>query len=126
MLIWCCHGRAIKTFNLLQSQLIIVITLVMLLCPLGRVIGQGESETPAQVLQHLLALHGDNGTITVPQLRALLALLSQDQGKGDSDSTNVAETPATTPPKSNSSKVRKIGKVCTAHLIKLNVLFIDR
>lgn len=119
MLFWCCHGRAVKTFNVLQSQLLIVLTLAMLLCPLGRVIGQGESEAPAQVLQHLLALHGDNGTITVPQLRALLALLSQGQGKGESDSTNVAETSVTTPPKTNSSKVRT-KTIGIAHFSKLN------
>lgn len=82
--------------------------MAVLLSPLGQVTGQGESETqsPAQVLQDLLARHGDNSTITVPQLRALLVLLSQVQGEGDGDSSDVAETPATTPPKSNSSKVR--------------------
>lgn len=75
---------------------------------MGQVTGQGESETqlPAQVLQELLDRHGENSTITVPQLRALLELLSKGQGEGDGDSSNVAETPATTPPKSNSSKVR--------------------
>lgn len=93
--------------TLLQSQLMLVLALAVLLC---RVTGQGESETqsPAQVLQDLLSRHGDNSTITVPQLRAMLALLSkgQDEGDGDSDSSIVAEKPTTTPPKSNSSKVR--------------------
>lgn len=108
MLIWSCHGRAIKTFSLLQSQRILALTLAVLLSPLGQVTGQGESEkqSPTQVLQDLLARHGDNSTITVPQLRSLLVLLSQVQGEGDGDSSNAAETPATTPPKSNSSKVR--------------------
>lgn len=108
MLIWSLHGHATMTLTLLRSQLMFVLALAVLLCPFGRVTGQGESETqsPAQVLQDLLARHGDNSTITVPQLRALLALLSKGQGEGDSDGSNVAETPTITPPKSNSSKVR--------------------
>lgn len=107
MLIWSPHGRATMTLTLLRSQLMFVLALAVLLCTLGGVTGQGESETqsPTQVLQDLLARHGDNSTITVPQLRALLALLSKGQGE-DSDGSNVAETPTTTPPKSNSSKVR--------------------
>ncbi|XP_070820837.1 metal cation symporter ZIP14 isoform X2 [Chaetodon trifascialis] len=110
MLIWSPHGHATMTITLLQSQLVFVLALAVLLCPLSRVTGQGESETqsPAQVLQDLLARHGDNSTITVPQLRALLALLSQGQGEGEGDGdgngNNVVETPTTTPPKSNSSK----------------------
>ena len=77
----------------------------MSLGPLGQVMGQSESEqSPAQVLQDLLARHGENSTITVPQLRALLALLSQNQD--DENSGIVAETVAPTPPKSNRSKVR--------------------
>ncbi|XP_044052191.1 metal cation symporter ZIP14 isoform X2 [Siniperca chuatsi] len=105
MLLWFPHGRATMTITLLQYQLMFVLALAVLLCSLGRVTGQGESETqsPAKVLQDLLARHGDNSTITVPQLRALLALLSKGQGEGDHDSSNVAETPTTTPPKSNHS-----------------------
>lgn len=108
MFIWSRHGRAFKIFNHRWSQLIFIPALVMSLCPLGRVTGQRESETqsPAQVLQDLLARHGENSTITVPQLRALLALLSQNQDKGDENSGKVAETIATTPPKSNMTKVR--------------------
>ncbi|KAI3372534.1 hypothetical protein L3Q82_023005 [Scortum barcoo] len=104
MLNWCPHGRAAMTLTLLWSKLMFVLALAVLLCPLSGVTGQGESETqsPAQVLQDLLARHGDNSTITVPQLRALLVLLSKGQGEGDSD--KVAETPTTIPPKSNSSK----------------------
>uniref|UniRef100_A0A8P4KB50 Metal cation symporter ZIP14 n=1 Tax=Dicentrarchus labrax TaxID=13489 RepID=A0A8P4KB50_DICLA len=88
------------------TLLMFVLALTALLCPLGRVTGQGESETqsPAQVLQDLLARHGDNSTITVPQLRALLVLLSRRSTEGDSDGSIVAETPITAPPKSNSSK----------------------
>ncbi|XP_071340034.1 metal cation symporter ZIP14 isoform X2 [Trachinotus anak] len=103
MLIWSPHGRTTTT---IQSQPRFVLALAVLLCPLGLVTVQGESQTqsPAQVLQDLLARYGDNSTITVPQLRSLLAVLSQGQGKGDNDSSNVAETPTSRPPKSNSSK----------------------
>ncbi|XP_034728752.1 metal cation symporter ZIP14 isoform X2 [Etheostoma cragini] len=107
MLIWFPHGRATMTITLLQSQLMFVLALTVLLCPLGRVACQGEAQrqSPAQVLQDLLSRYGDNSTITVPQLRSLLGLLSQSQGEGDSDSSNVAETPPTIPPpKSNRSK----------------------
>ncbi|XP_078107545.1 metal cation symporter ZIP14 isoform X1 [Sander vitreus] len=107
MLIWSPHGRATMTITLLQSQLMFVLALTVLLCPLGRVACQGEvqKQSPAQVLQDLLSRYGDNSTITVPQLRSLLALLSQSQGEGDSDSSNVAEKPTTIPPpKSNRSK----------------------
>ncbi len=108
MLIWSPHGHATMTLSLLRAQMMVVLALAVLLCPLGGVTGQGEGETqsPAQVLQDLLARHGDNSTITVPQLRALLALLSKGQGEGDSDDSKVVETPTTTPPKSNSSRVR--------------------
>ncbi|XP_059192970.1 metal cation symporter ZIP14 isoform X2 [Centropristis striata] len=107
MLVCCPHGRAAMTITLLQAPLMFVLALTVLLCPLGRVTCQGESQTqsPAQVLQDLLSRYGDNSTITVPQLRSLLALLSKGQGDGDADSSNVETTPAaTTPPKLNSSK----------------------
>ncbi|GLD54417.1 zinc transporter ZIP14-like isoform X1 [Lates japonicus] len=107
MLIWSPHGRHTTTVSLRQSQLMFVLALATLLCPPGLVMGQGESQTqsPAQVLQDLLARYGDNTTITVPQLRSLLALLSEGQGEGGGDSSShMAETPTTTPPKSNSSK----------------------
>ncbi|XP_018544009.1 metal cation symporter ZIP14 isoform X1 [Lates calcarifer] len=108
MLIWSPHGRHTTTVSLLwQPQLMFILALAALLCPPGLVTGQGESQTqsPAQVLQDLLARYGDNTTITVPQLRSLLALLSEGQGEGGGDSSShVAETPTTTPPKSNSSK----------------------
>nr|XP_046241897.1 metal cation symporter ZIP14 isoform X1 [Scatophagus argus] len=106
MLFWSTHGSITMTFVLLRPYLVFVLALAVLLCPLGAVAGEGESETqsPAQVLQELLARHGDNSTITVPQLRALLALLSQGQDEGDGDGGNVSETPTITPPKSNNSK----------------------
>ncbi|XP_068167913.1 metal cation symporter ZIP14 isoform X1 [Antennarius striatus] len=106
MLIWSHHGRAPMTFTLLQTQLMFFLAVAGLIFPVGEVTGQGKNETqsPAQVLQNLLSRHGDNSTITVPQLRELLALLSLGQGDGHSDSSSVAETPATALPKSNSSK----------------------
>ncbi|XP_069379351.1 metal cation symporter ZIP14 isoform X1 [Paralichthys olivaceus] len=100
------HGRVMTTVTSLQSRLMFALTLAVLLCPLGSVTAQGESQTqsPAQVLQDLLARYGDNTTITVPQLRSLLALLSQDRGDGNGESGNVPESPTSPPPKSNRSK----------------------
>lgn len=92
------RGCAINTFTLIQ--------LVTIICPLGRVTGQGESriQSPAQVVKELLIRHGDNSTITVPQLRALLLLLSEGQDKGDGVGSTTP-IPATTP-RANGSKVR--------------------
>uniref|UniRef100_UPI0037E7DA83 metal cation symporter ZIP14 n=1 Tax=Semicossyphus pulcher TaxID=241346 RepID=UPI0037E7DA83 len=106
MLIWSPHGRATMTISLLQPQQIFILALAVLLCPLGRVTGQGLSETqsPDQVLQDLLTRYGDNVTISVPQLRALLARLSQGQGGSDGDGSKVAETSTTAPPKTNRTK----------------------
>uniref|UniRef100_A0A3Q3KKA0 Metal cation symporter ZIP14 n=1 Tax=Monopterus albus TaxID=43700 RepID=A0A3Q3KKA0_MONAL len=86
MLVWSPHGRSTTAITLFQPLLMLILALKVLLCPLGLVMGQGESHTqsPHQVLQDLLARYGDNGTITVPQLRSLLALLSQGQAEGDS------------------------------------------
>lgn len=97
------HGWAINAFRLIQ--------MVIVLCPLGQVTGQEESKTqsPAQVLQDLLIRHGDNSTITVPQLRALLELLSQGQKKGDGDGS-TAQSPATTSTRANISRVRLLKK----------------
>lgn len=99
MLFRSSHGCAVDAFRLIQ--------LVTVLCPFGQVTGQGESgaQSPAQVLQDLLVRHGDNSTITVPQLRALLELLSQGQEKGNVDD-RPTHGPATTPLRANSSKVR--------------------
>ncbi|KAM6930547.1 metal cation symporter ZIP14 [Xenentodon cancila] len=106
MLIWSPHGRASKTIPLRYSQVQLLLSLAVLLCPVGRAAGQEESQTqsPAQVLQELLARYGDNTTITVPQLRSLLAVLSQGQSESDGDGSNVPETTTTTPPKANSSR----------------------
>ncbi|XP_047185113.1 metal cation symporter ZIP14 isoform X1 [Scophthalmus maximus] len=106
MLMQFPHGRT-ATAAVLRSRPMLVLALAALLCPPGLVTVHGENRTqsPAQVLQDLLARHGDNGTITVPQLRSLLALLSQDQGEGVSSGggSNVVEAPTSSPPKSNSS-----------------------
>lgn len=100
------HRGLTATVTLVQLSM----TLAVLLCPLGRALAQEESQTqsPARVLQDLLARYGDNDTITVPQLRSLLARLSQGQGdSGGSNGTAITERPPTTLPKTNSSKVRK-------------------
>ncbi|KAF3851491.1 hypothetical protein F7725_013263 [Dissostichus mawsoni] len=107
MLIWSPHGCAAVTITPLQSKLMFVLALAVLFCPIGQVTckGEGQTQSPAQVLQDLLSRYGDNSTITVPQLRSLLALLSQGQAEGDNISSNVPEIPKTiTPPKTNSSK----------------------
>ncbi|XP_031726413.1 metal cation symporter ZIP14 isoform X1 [Anarrhichthys ocellatus] len=104
MLIWSPHGRATTSITLLRCQLMFVLALAVT-CQ-----GEGQTQSPAQVLQDLLSRYGDNGTISVPQLRSLLALISQGQGEGDAgdgdgDGSNVAETPTiNTPLKSNRSK----------------------
>ncbi|XP_008334314.1 metal cation symporter ZIP14 isoform X1 [Cynoglossus semilaevis] len=105
MLMWFPNGSVTTTITSVQSKMIFVVALAVLLCPLDFVTAQGESQnlSPAQVLQDLLARYGDNTTITVPQLRSLLSLLSQDQADGISGS-NVANTTNSTLPKSNSSK----------------------
>lgn len=83
----------------------LVLAVVVLLSCIGRMTGQGEGEaqSAAQVLQDLLARYGDNSTITVPQLRSLLAILSQ--GHGDGNGSDVAESAPAAPPRTNSSKV---------------------
>ncbi|XP_070690563.1 metal cation symporter ZIP14 [Pempheris klunzingeri] len=103
MLMWSPLGGSPMTTSCVRSQLMVVLALALLLCPVGQVTGQGESHaSPAQVIQDLLTRYGANSTITVPQLRSLLALLSQAQGDGDDG--HVEESPTTTAPKANSSK----------------------
>ncbi|XP_055367137.1 metal cation symporter ZIP14 isoform X2 [Betta splendens] len=96
MFVWSPHGHKTITTAVLQMML----TAAVMLCVLASVRGQGENQTqsPAQVLQNLLARYGDNTTITVPQLRSLLALLSQGQSKGD------GQLSTTNRPKANNSK----------------------
>lgn len=109
------HGRTTSATTLPPLAL----ALAVLLCV---VTGQGENRTqsPAQVLQDLLARYGDNSTITVPQLRSLLSLLSQ--GEGDGDGSDIAETTPTIPPKSNRSKVRTKITLHYTGFISLNAL----
>uniref|UniRef100_A0A1A8FNT4 Solute carrier family 39 (Zinc transporter), member 14 n=1 Tax=Nothobranchius korthausae TaxID=1143690 RepID=A0A1A8FNT4_9TELE len=91
------HGRAFMTITVL-------LVVIMLVCPVGRVAGQGGSQSPAQVLQDLLTRYGNNSTITVPQLRSLLAALSQDQSENFQDVSHAGQTTTATPPKTNRSK----------------------
>ncbi|KAM4616939.1 metal cation symporter ZIP14 [Polymixia lowei] len=97
-----------STAGLLRPRLTLTLALAALLCPLGSVLGQGDSQTlsPAQVLQDLLARYGDNASISVPQLRSLLARLSQGDGSSGSGngSTAITERPPATPAKANRSK----------------------
>ncbi|CAL8248491.1 unnamed protein product [Merluccius merluccius] len=86
------HGCPTTTTRLHRPHLMLL--LIMLLCPLVKVLAQGDdhhtqAQSPTQVLQELLTRYGDNFTITVPQLRSLLAHLSQDQGD-DASNTSVA------------------------------------
>ncbi|XP_027888764.1 metal cation symporter ZIP14 isoform X2 [Xiphophorus couchianus] len=106
MPIWSPHGRVTMTITSLRSQPLLLLAVAMLLCPVGQVTCQEKSDTqsPAQVLQDLLARYGDNSTITVPQLRSLLALLSQSQSESSNDGRDEAENTTVTPPKTNSSK----------------------
>lgn len=91
----------------------VFLALTALLCPLGPASAQAASEKhlPAEVLQDLLDRHGFNSTISVPQLRALLALLSQPQDRGaaddDGDHLNTQAVSTTTSPNLNGSKVRE-------------------
>ena len=104
-------ATATSSFRLHRPWLMLV--LLMLLCPLDNVLAQGEgsaqaqAQSPTEVLQDLLTRYGDNFTITVPQLRALLSHLSRDQGD-EANSTSVAATerPPVSTPKAISSKVR--------------------
>ncbi|XP_053727817.1 metal cation symporter ZIP14 isoform X2 [Synchiropus splendidus] len=104
MHIWSSHGCTSSIFTLFHS--VVFLLLAALLCPGGLVASQADTQTqtPAEVLQDLLDRYGDNGTITVPQLRSLLSLLSQGQAAGDHRNSSVAETPTSVTPKLNSSK----------------------
>ncbi|XP_054895556.1 metal cation symporter ZIP14 isoform X3 [Poeciliopsis prolifica] len=95
------------TITSLRSQPVLLLAVaVLLFCAVGQVTCQEQSDTqsPARVLQDLLARYGDNSTITVPQLRSLLALLSQRQSESSNDGRDEAATTTAIPPKTNSSK----------------------
>nr|XP_013998915.1 unnamed protein product [Salmo salar] len=83
------------------AQLTVFLSLALLLCPLGRVLGEDQA-SPAQVLQGLLERYGDNATISVPQLRSLLARLGAP-GLGDNGTAAEATAPPA-PPRVNLSK----------------------
>ncbi|XP_041691850.1 metal cation symporter ZIP14-like isoform X2 [Coregonus clupeaformis] len=83
------------------AQLTVFLALALLLCPLGRALGEDQA-SPAQVLQDLLERYGDNATISVPQLRSLLARLSAP-GQGD-NATAAQGTAPPPPPRVNLSK----------------------
>ncbi|XP_057687891.1 metal cation symporter ZIP14 isoform X1 [Corythoichthys intestinalis] len=101
MLTFCRHGQTAS--SILRSASILVLASALLLCPVTAQ-EDVQSQSPTQVLKDLLARHGDNSTITVPQLRSLLALLSQGQGDGEADAVHPDITATTTSPKINKSK----------------------
>ncbi|KAI5613349.1 zinc transporter ZIP14 precursor [Silurus asotus] len=81
-----------------QLTLTFAFTLLLgLLCwPSGEVRGQ-TGLPPALILQDLLSRYGENGTISVPQLRSLLAHLGAEQsGETTSDPTSTTTTKSTT------------------------------
>ncbi|KAI5088127.1 zinc transporter ZIP14 precursor [Silurus meridionalis] len=81
-----------------QLTLTFAFTLLLgLLCwPSGEVRGQ-TGLPPALILQDLLSRYGENGTISVPQLRSLLAHLGAEQsGETTSDPTSRTTTKSTT------------------------------
>ncbi|MEQ2165103.1 hypothetical protein GOODEAATRI_013590 [Goodea atripinnis] len=66
MPIWSPHGRVTMTITFFCSQPVFILAVAVLLCPVSQVTCQeeGELQSPAQVLQDLLARYGDNSTIT--------------------------------------------------------------
>lgn len=113
------HGRVTMTITFFCSQPVFILAVAVLLCTVSQVTCQeeGEAESPAQVLQDLLARYGDNSTITVPQLRSLLALLSQSQSEKSDEKRDETETTTATPPAANSSKVQTILGLLSAYLL---------
>ncbi|TRY98703.1 hypothetical protein DNTS_018329 [Danionella cerebrum] len=79
----------------LTLSVVLTLTLGLLQWPLREVGGQ-DAVSPAHVLQELLTRYGDNSSISVPQLRALLVSLNGAQS-GDHEAK-------TQPSKTNSSK----------------------
>ncbi|XP_037387375.1 metal cation symporter ZIP14 isoform X2 [Pygocentrus nattereri] len=88
--------RSANGYAQLTLTFALTLTLGLLQWPLGEVRGQGEL-SPAVVLQQLLSRYGDNGTISVPQLRMLLTRLNTQQNE-----ENDTETPAL-PTRTNTS-----------------------
>ncbi|KTF90426.1 hypothetical protein cypCar_00025489 [Cyprinus carpio] len=71
----------------------LTLTLALLQWPVGDVRGQ-DGPSPAQVLQELLTRYGDNTSISVPQLRALLMRLNGGQSGEHDAQTQPAKTNA--------------------------------
>lgn len=82
----------------------LTLTLGLLQWPIAAVSGQ-DGLSPTQVLQELLTRYGDNTSISVPQLRALLMRLNGDPS-GDPSGDHDAQTQ---PTKTNVSKVSQGG-----------------
>ncbi|KAK1792391.1 hypothetical protein P4O66_012077, partial [Electrophorus voltai] len=72
----------------LTLTLALTLTLGLLQWPLGEVRGQGELSATL-VLQDLLSRYGDNGTISMPQLRMLLTRLNAERSKEKDVETNT-------------------------------------
>lgn len=83
----------------------LILSLGLLCWPLGEVRGQTELR-PAQILQDLLSRYGENGTISVPQLRSLLVRLGTEQsGENAPDTTTTTPTSMTATSMTNHSTV---------------------
>ncbi|XP_053510110.1 metal cation symporter ZIP14 isoform X2 [Ictalurus furcatus] len=81
----------------------LILSLGLLCWPLGEVRGQTELR-PAQMLQDLLSRYGENGTISVPQLRLLLVRLGTEQsGENAPDTTATTSTSMTATSMTNHS-----------------------
>ncbi|XP_053530292.1 metal cation symporter ZIP14 isoform X1 [Ictalurus punctatus] len=81
----------------------LILSLGLLCWPLGEVRGQTELR-PAQILQDLLSRYGENGTISVPQLRSLLVRLGTEQsGENAPDTTTTTPTSMTATSMTNHS-----------------------
>ncbi|KAM6954513.1 metal cation symporter ZIP14 [Aplochiton taeniatus] len=89
---------------LLPPQPAVTLTLGLLLLLLAPLVVCGQTQSQTQVLQDILSRHGDNATISVPQLRSLLARLSAGQGSEVNTSAPVESPLATATPRDNTSR----------------------
>lgn len=80
--------------NQLTLTFALTVSLGLFCWPLGEVGGQTEL-SPAVILQDLLSRYGENGTISVPQLRSLLAHLSAEQSSENTPDTTSATNKST-------------------------------
>ncbi|XP_066570613.1 metal cation symporter ZIP14 isoform X1 [Amia ocellicauda] len=88
----------------------LTVSLALLLCMLsaGRA-GGTEVPSPAEFLQDLLSRYGDNDTLSVPQLRALLGRLDVGLGNNTTDRRS---------PKTNISRCLSTESLLAAHSLK--------